>query len=230
MPTRNEVFRIADKLRAAGKRPSYRNVTAALARGGSPRVVLKHLASWWEERAYKPKLEAKGLPEPLQERLVGFAEQTWQAAQEQAATVFQREREAMDETRLAEAEDRECLLGQLEASRAEVGGLRELAAAAQAEAEHLRARLEKVENQLGRFRAEEFWDRVMQEIFEILPSVGTMTAAEVLPELKARTVRGAALHKEPLTAATLRKKMDVRVTHGRYFEAHPDGRFGRRTG
>lgn len=34
----------------------------------------------------------------------------------------------------------------------------------------------------------------MQEIFEILPPVGTMTAAEVLPELKARIVRGAALH------------------------------------
>jgi len=229
MPTRNEVFRIADKLRAAGKRPSYRLVTEALPRGGSPRVVLKHLEAWREERAYKPKLEAKGLPEPLQERLVAFAEQTWRAAQDQAATVFQREREAAEEVRSIEAEDRECLLGQLKALQAEAGGLNALVAATRAEAEHLRARLEKVENQLGRFRAEEFWDRVMQEIFEILPPAGTMSAAEVLPELKARTLRGAALHKEPLTAATLRKKMDVRVTHGRYFEAHPEGRFGRRS-
>ena len=70
----------------------------------------------------------------------------------------------------------------------------------------------------------------MQEIFEMLPSSGTMSAAEILPGLKARTVRGAALHKEALSATTLRKKMDVRVTHGRYFEAHPDGRFARRTG
>lgn len=128
MPTRNEVFRVADKLRAAGKRPSYRMVTEALPRGGSPQVVLKYMEAWREERAYKPKLEAKGLPEPLQERLVAFAEQTWRAAQEQAATVFQREREAMEETRLAEAEDRECLLGQLEASRADVDGLRDLGA------------------------------------------------------------------------------------------------------
>lgn len=230
MSKRDEVFRVADKMRAAGKRPSYRQVIAALPRGGSPATVLRHLEAWKEERAYKPKLEAKGLPEPLQERLVAFAEQTWEAAQTQAATVFHREREAAEERRLAEAEDRECLLGQLEASLTEAVGLRSLADAARAEAAHLRARLEKVENQLARFRAEEFWDRVMQEIFEILPSVGTMNAAEVLPELKARTLRGAALHKEPLTAATLRKKMDVRVTHGRYFEAHPDGRFGRLAG
>lgn len=230
MPKRDEVFRVADKLRAAGKRPSYRVVTAALPRGGSPKTVLKHLEAWRDERAYKPKLEAKGLPEPLQERLVAFAEGTWKAAQEHAATVFGREREAAEETRRAEAEDRECLAGQLEAAQAEAAGLRALADAARSEADHLRARLEKVENQLARFRAEEFWDRVMQEIFEILPPTGMMSAAEILPGLKARTVRGAALHKEPLSAATLRKKMDVRVTHGKYFEAHPEGRFARRTG
>jgi len=90
--------------------------------------------------------------------------------------------------------------------------------------------LVKVENQLERFGAEEFWDRVMREIHEILPTSGTMGPDEILPELRQVTLRGAALHKEPLTPATLRKKMDVRVTHGKYFERDADGRYGRKAG
>jgi drug/metabolite transporter (DMT)-like permease len=88
----------------------------------------------------------------------------------------------------------------------------------------------KVENQLDRFRAEEFWDRVMQEIAELLVERGPLTPIEILPELRTWTVRGAALHKEPLTPGTLKKKMDVRVFHGRYFEPRDEGRYARKVG
>ncbi|CAX22407.1 protein of unknown function [Methylorubrum extorquens DM4] len=53
------------------------------------------------------------------------------------------------------------------------------------------ARLDKVENQLDRFRAEEFWDRVMQEIAELLVERGPLTPAEILTGLRAVTLRGA---------------------------------------
>ncbi|CAO4154437.1 hypothetical protein [Methylorubrum extorquens] len=102
------------------------------------------------------------------------------------------------------------------------------AGAAETETARVLARLQKVEYQLDRFRAEEFWDRVMQEIFEIIPVGGALTPVEILPELRAVTVRGATLCKEPLTIGTLRKKMDVRVTHRRYFQAPVDGRYARR--
>ncbi len=59
---------------------------------------------------------------------------------------------------------------------------------------HVQVRLAKVENQLDRFRADGVWDRVMQEVFEITPVGGAMTPAEILPELRAATIRGAALH------------------------------------
>lgn len=42
------------------------------------------------------------------------------------------------------------------------------------------------------------------------------------------THRGATLHKELLTPGTLKKKTDVRVFHGRYFEARDEGRYARR--
>ncbi|BAQ44692.1 MULTISPECIES: hypothetical protein [Methylobacterium] len=44
------------------------------------------------------------------------------------------------------------------------------------------------------------------------------------------TLRGAALHKEPLTPGTLKKKMDVRVAFGRYFKSCDEGRYARRVG
>lgn len=81
-----------------------------------------------------------------------------------------------------------------------------------------------------RFGAEEFWDRVMREIFEVLPSIGTMAADEILRALRAETLHGAALHEEPLTPAALRRKMEVRIAHGKYFERSADGRYARRAG
>lgn len=107
-----------------------------------------------------------------------------------------------------------------------------LARAEAAEAENARVlgRLAKVKTQLDRFRAEEFWDRVMQQIAELLVKRGPLTPAEILPELRAVTLRGATLHKEPLTPGTLKKKMDVRVSFGRYFEPRDEGRYARKAG
>ncbi|KQP42989.1 hypothetical protein ASF49_01670 [Methylobacterium sp. Leaf104] len=68
----------------------------------------------------------------------------------------------------------------------------------------------------------------MREIGEILADKGALTPAEILPELRNWTIRGAALHKEPLTLGVLKKKMDVRVTHGKYFEPPQDGRYARK--
>jgi hypothetical protein len=90
--------------------------------------------------------------------------------------------------------------------------------------------LAKVEYQLDRFRTEEFWDWVMQEIAEVLVERGPLTPTEILPELRAVTLRGATLHKEPLTPGTLKKKMDVRASFGRYFEPRDEGRYARRAG
>ncbi|QIJ77878.1 hypothetical protein GU700_24630 [Methylobacterium sp. NI91] len=70
----------------------------------------------------------------------------------------------------------------------------------------------------------------MQEMAELLVERGPLTPAEILPGLRAVTLRGATLHKEPLTPGTLKKEMDVRVSFGRYFESRDDGRYARRAG
>lgn len=70
----------------------------------------------------------------------------------------------------------------------------------------------------------------MQEIADLLVERGLLTPTEILPELRAVTLRGATLHKEPLTPGTFKKKMDVRVFHGRYFVSRDERRYARKAG
>ncbi len=114
--------------------------------------------------------------------------------------------------------------------QAENAALAAHAEATKDEAGRVQLHLAKVENQLDRLHAEKFWARVMQEIAEVLVERGPLTPTGILPELRAVTLRGATLHKEPLTPGTLKKKMDLRVSFGRYLEPRDEGRYARRVG
>jgi len=230
MPTKDEVFLVADQMLAAGEEPTLRTVTRRLNDGGSPRDVCPLLRKWRDTRGHNPKLDVKDLSAELREHLSAFGKAAYRIAQRDAARRWVQDRHEADAIRQAEAKDLEHLLGLIDGAASEKAALLARAEAAEAEAARVTARLTKVENQLDRFRSEEFWDRVMQEIYEVLPTSGTMTPEEILPELRSVTFRGASLHKEPLTPATLRKKMDVRVTHQKYFERLSDGRYARRAG
>ncbi len=220
MPTREQVDWAARKVLAAGGRVSLRTVIAVLkagpARGGSFRDVGPLLRDWKAERAYRPRLVPGGLPERLQGALGRAAAEMWEAAQAEAAAALLVERENLEARARAGDELLEEALARLDVTEAEAARLSE--------------RVQRLENRLERVRSEDFWDRVMQEVWDILPARGAMTPEEILPRLKRRTLRGAALHKEPLTPATLRKKMDVRVSFGRYFEPGEKEGYARKTG
>ncbi len=232
MPTEAAVFHYADMILARGERPSLRKLREELPTGGSPRAVCKHLRAWRKKRGYNPKLEPTDMSKGMKEAGQALAMELWKQAKKEATQAFARERAAAAEMASDEKGDREHLLGMIETLQAENAALaaKATAAAADDEAVRLQTRLAKVENQLDRFRAEEFWDRVMREVAEILTERGALTPAEILPELRTWTVRGAALHKEPLTPGMLKKKMDVRVSFNRYFETRDEGRYARRAG
>jgi len=228
MPSEFTVFLVADRLLANGERPSLRKVREAIPTGGSPREVCKHLRAWRKKRGYDPKLEPTDMSKAMRDKGQALAMDLWKQAKREAIQAFAKERATAEADAADERQDREHLLGIVETLQAENAALAARAKAAVDEEGRLRGRLQKVENQLDRYRTLEFWDRVMQEIFEIIPAGGAMTPAEILPELRSVTVRGAALHKEPLTPATLKKKMDVRIFHGRYFEPRDEGRYARK--
>ncbi|MFG7488779.1 DNA-binding protein [Methylorubrum rhodesianum] len=230
MPSEALVFHVADALLARGERPSLRKMREALPNGGSPREVCKHLRAWRKKRGYDPKLEPTDMSKAMKAAGQALAMDLWKRAKREATQAFSREREAAAAMASDDKQDREHLLGMVETLQAGNAALAARAQAAEDEVARVQARLAKVENQLDRFRAEEFWDRVMQEIAELLVERGPLTPSEILPGLRAVTIRGATLHKEPLTPGTLKKKMDVRVFHGRYFEARDEGRYARKAG
>jgi len=211
---KQELFRAADGLLARTGRVSLRTLIPLLKKGGSNREVGPALAEWKAAKGYAPALKIKELPVPLQDALAKVAGDLWAAAQAEAAARLTRDRENLAVTVRASEELLAEALDRLDAAEAEIAGLRESVTRAEA--------------RLERGRSEEFWDRVMGEIAELIAERGPLTPDEILSGLRTWTIRGAALHKEPLTAGTLRKKMDVRVTHRRYFEAPVDGRYGRR--
>ncbi|MFY9290021.1 MAG: DNA-binding protein [Methylorubrum rhodinum] len=225
MPTKTQVFEVADALLAEGHQPSRRKVNERLP--GSPRVILQHLDAWRDERAYRLELDLKDLPERLQEQVATFAKDAWRTAQTNAAAAWQRERSSREQVRRDEAEDREHLLGLLEAAETRVAGLSAQLATVAEEAARLRSALGRTEKLLSDARAEAFWDRVMQEVHALLPAEGSITAEEILTRLQPWTTRGSSMAKEKLTPGTLREKMKVRAKYGRYLRVLDDGSVAR---
>ncbi|WP_267421439.1 DNA-binding protein [Methylobacterium sp. GC_Met_2] len=231
MATQEEAFQVADQMLSEGLTPTYRTVNARLPKGNksSPKVMLRYLDAWRDERGYKSSPELDDLPKLLRDRLDTFATDAWKAAQEGALRDLLRERESINEIRRAEAEERETLLGMIEISQTETASTKALLEAAKNEIIDLVARLESSEEYLVRVRALRYWDQVMAEVHSILPPDGSMTAREILPLIRDATIRGAALHKEELDVKTLRKKMKGRSDEENYFElVRPGYRFKRR--
>ncbi|MCJ2007486.1 DNA-binding protein [Methylobacterium sp. J-092] len=213
MPTRKEVFEAADELRAAGERVSLRNVIPRLKWGGSNREVGPLLRDWKAERSYCPTLEMGKLPERLQVRMLAVVGELWEAARTDAARALTDEREALMAERAASSEILDEVLARLDAAESEL--------------KVLRGQATRSEARLRRLQAEEFWDRVVREVREIIPENGSLTVGEILPRLRPETVRGAAHHREDMTLDILRKKLDMRASWNKLVTREGKGRYAR---
>ena len=221
MAERDEVFRVADRLRADGRPVSVRAVISNLERGGSNREVGTLVRDWKAARGYRPRIEVAGVPTDVQNRHGDALAVLWEAACVSAARKYDGDRERMDRDLRANDEIRDEALREVDRITEEVASLH-------AEVTQLREVIREKDARLDRIRSEEFWDRVMQEVFDLLPAEGGMTARELLPQLRGTVSRESALHKEDITPSVLRTKMKMRVAHGKYFELLANGTFARR--
>ncbi|WP_199084645.1 DNA-binding protein [Bosea sp. ASV33] len=85
MPTKAEVWMVADTLRAKGEIVSIRTVRRELTYGGSYRDIGPHLATWKATRIYQPGIELAGLPAFLQTTVAQTASDMWEAAMQVAS-------------------------------------------------------------------------------------------------------------------------------------------------
>ena len=216
-----KVSEAAERLVADGRPVSVRAVRASLKAGGSFRDIGRLVAHWKAERKYTRRVLVDDVPVAVQNRFGDALADLWNEARMMAMREHDDDRESWKEKIRANDEIRDEALMETDRLTDEVRSLRE-------EVSRLTARVDGRDARLARVRSEEFWDRVMMEIREILPATGSMTVEDILPRLRKTVHREAANHKEKVTAAVLRKKMLTRVTHAKYFEISGDGAFARR--
>ncbi|MFC6740742.1 DNA-binding protein [Methylobacterium tardum] len=227
MVTRNDVFRAADEIRAGGReRVSLRTVrtrlSANLGAAGSPNDVGPLLNDWKREREYSPAIELAGMPEAVSNQLAAAGVALWKAAQAEASAIFLRDRQRMREEVDGERQMRNEALALLDGHEAEVRLLAERVATLETE-------LAEAERHLQEVRADAYWERVVQEIWRILPRAGSLCVQEIEQRLGADLVEECKTHREEWGHRTLRKKIEQRIFHKKLFARAERGRFRRRT-
>ena len=232
MVDKTEVYEVADELRSEGELVSQTSIRARLkektGRGGSLRDVGPYLLEWKADRTYSRPLERGGVPPAVATALGKATAALWSAARQEADQAYQGDRERFQATLKDEQALRaetlamaDGLLGQVEALDGTVAGLRSRVAALEAELAAVRQHLQAV-------RADHFWDRVVNEIYGILPEAGCLTLEQIAERLGADLAEEAKTHKEKWSTSTLRKKIEQRIYHKRLFARCDQGRYRRR--
>ncbi len=159
-----------------------------------------------------------------------FANAVWDAALAEAQARFDDDRLKAEATVRANDELRVESSILADAATAKAEELKARNTALEAQNEELHGQVKRLRRRLDHVRSEDYWDRVMQEVYELLPVGGAMSTAEIMMKLRRSTIRGGRLVKEHLDEVMLRKKMDIRVEWDRYFDKRGDDLYGRLPG
>lgn len=244
MPTRDEVYDVADQIRARAERVSVRSVQKVLLNGGSYRSIGEHLASWKADRSYQHTLESAGLPDPLQRQLAVLGRVLWEQAMQEATKQFAADRARVEfiraseeqlrdegltladaaESRIAAAERRaEQLAGELAVARAQIRGLARKRKAVTATGEGA-ANIRRNERKY----AGETWDQVMVSVHEHMQRManagggdGNFQPAELLAAIPKEVMEQATSRGEIVDAASLSSRMSTRAKHKKFFVRGP---------
>ena len=220
MVAKKDLFEAADRL-ARDRHVTQRVLQEAL--GGSFEDIGPLLNEWKGANDYDTKLGKAGVPAALHAAVARAAGELWKAALAHAEGQLEGRRREL-------AVQAEAIRESLDAIR-QVGAEVEQAGVQVEELrrrnEELEARCVKAERKAQRYRAEEFWDRVMQAIARVMPQEGTLTGTDVLKVLAPDYRKECLSHNEKWTPGTLNKKMSVRSEHTNYFIMDEEGRFGR---
>ncbi len=223
---RQAVWKAADEIRAEGNEPvALRNVWARVKRNagvaGSNQIVGEHLSAWAEEHAYSPIIELARMPDAISTLLAKAASELWKAAQGEAARVLEGERVRMAEAIAMERVLRIEALGMLDARDAVITGLR-------ADVDRHASELEEMRKHLGLVRGREFWGRVAQEIWEILPERDPMHVNDVTKRIGHEFVKEAEDYPGVWGPGLLRGVIDQRIKFKKLFASEGGGRYRRR--
>lgn len=231
MPSENEVHTAADALHARGDPVSQKTVLDELRKtrpdgspgpGGTERTIADHVIAWKVARHYRKRPNVDDLPGGLRKRLEAFASDLWVEAVAEASERFEDERRRLAALQRASEELRVEATTLTETMELLFYTWRGRAVAAEEECKRLRGEVDALARQLDHVRYEEYWDRVMQEVYALMPERGALAPNEIMARLSRATLRGDRLLKVRLDESKLIEKLDIRVDCSRYFSKHED--------
>jgi hypothetical protein len=188
---------------------------------GGSRIVGEHLSDWAEKRGYSPIIEPSELPEAVETRLAKAAAALWEAAGAEAAGMLERDRIRMAEALAVERALRTEACGMVDARDAIIAGPRAEIARHASEVEELR-------RHVGFVQAREFWQRVAQEIWDVLPEREPMHLNDISRRVGRDVVKEAEEHPGEWGPELLRGVIDQRVKFRKLFANEGGGRYRRR--
>ncbi|MCW6509860.1 hypothetical protein [Lichenifustis flavocetrariae] len=206
------IFPLADRLFGEEGDVSIRTLIQALPNGGSHRDVGRSLQRWKDQRI-EFRLARKGFALEEHQKIDLRLMLIWKRATQKIRAEFDSKIEKLDSQRRYAFELRNEALALADGH---------LAVAGQMSVQIVTLRKElRAEKLLQRRRSEEFWDRVVLEIAGLMVPNEWKTPKEMLVDLDEGLRREARFHVEPLTEATIRKKILMREDHEKLFEAEP---------
>ena len=214
MVTKVEVYEAADELRSeclpVRQKELRERVERNTGRGGSMRDIAPLFLEWKADRDYDPVTEAGGVPKNISALVARAITALWEAAQAEAKLVHQSERVHFKATLSDEQALRTEALTMADEMVERVKDLN--ARIAQLEAEAVVA-----QKHLGLVRSNNFWERVVQDMYAVLPENGSMHVDEIAERLGADLVEEAKSYPEEWSRKTLDKKIKRRIHHKRLF-------------
>ncbi|MFC6791239.1 hypothetical protein ACFQE0_17420 [Methylobacterium komagatae] len=181
----------------------------------------EYLSDWAEMRGYSPVVELAKLTEADETRLAKAGAVLWETTQAEAAAVLERDRIRMAETIAQERALRNEACGMVDARDAVIEALRSEIARHESEVEELR-------RHVGVVRAREFWQRVAQEIWDVLPEREPMHVNDISRRVGLDIVKEAEEHPGEWGPELLRGVIDQRVKFRKLFANEGGGRYRRR--
>lgn len=209
MVDRAELFRIADGIVGEGREPSQRAIRERLARGGSFSDIGPLFVEWSIARGFRPRPRAEDLPQHLRDRVGTVAADIWADGLRNGAIAGQNERDRL----VAERDVLRLALAEMTAIVDVLQGVPRVGPKTQESPEN------DVE-QPARRRKDTiaFWDRVMQEIVELMEG-RSFRAEEIFRLLDERTAREAPRWTEKKWCPSfLADKMRGRAKERKFFE------------
>ena len=218
MVERAEFFKIADEIVEEGREPSQRSIRERLIRGGSFSDLGPLYVEWATTRGFRPRPTKDDLPHHLRDRLAKVAAEIWCDGMRNGAlgaqnelNMLKAERDALRQALTETSARADALEDRMNLGPSGSGGASE----------------EPVQAPDESGGADGFWDRVMQEVFDMLDS-RELDARSIAEKLSEKTAAEAVRRDGAWGPVRLAHKMRIKIKRRQLFAEPRAGIFRRR--